>query len=648
MVSVVVMMAAVVAVIRFLDPPESRRSGEFDGRTWLQPKDRGPLLLVNGITGIVEGQYGDSNVPPVEVLGSSTRASLIRWDGVIRLVSNSSLTAEDLPVDADDQVAVSDEGLWSASIISGRATLRSRDLVRGSAWQSVEVTGLPSGIESTSQPVVDGDGAHFLFRDDVFGYNLTVAPRSTVATVERVDETSRLVLVDGSARIITLDADGITPVAVVGDTGKVGSIESVGRQVAGDAFALWYGSVWTLDSGELSRIGDVQGFALGGRSRLYVDGGRLWGVGSNRAVSIGRRVDDIIIIELPDAVELCLGDCSRTSLQMEAANTTSSLPSSTSAPSTTPEQTTTVVSVPPPVSVSVAQSTTTTVAATGGSTTTTPPEDDSVPVQVSTTLFPPDFSVAPTSPISGPGDTEPPADGSGPVGPPEFGVAFDPGRGVIDYSYLPNGCADTSTLSWKVTTDGGEANYRLDSVATGPVEVREVDVLKVVVNASTLCGETAVGMESYVWEDPTRRLVLNPGGVSAEGLSATVSFDAEFFNGWGLAGALESAVSWRASCARDGTDVDSTVTTLAPDPVTGALTARIEASEDAVCTVSLVVSIARSGEDDRIEASIDVRLATTTTVPEVTIPDTTAPETTTGVEPVTTSTNTPTITPTTV
>ena len=620
----VVVLAGCVLVIRFLNPPESRRAGEFDGRTWIQSKDDGPLLLVNGITGVVEGQSGNQPVPRSTVLGSSATYSLIEWGGSTHVVSNTTLVSEDVAGSPGADISLSGSTLWSSEVIAGRLTLRTRPVFKGSGWVDVDTGSVPDRVDDVTYPEVDGSGRlHLLVGSDGRRYHVSVDAMGEIEVVE-VGDGSWIVVVDGLAAVIDLPQAMAAPVVVVGSPDWLADPLSNDVANESDKYAVWYDETWYLD-GNILKVDDrMSTYELGVRPVLYEDGGRLWGVGSDRAVSIGRRADDVLVVELPDAIDFCVGDCSRESLKSEASTSSTS---STTPPSTSPGATTTVVSVPPPVSVPPVAETTTTLATRVDSTTTTVPDqsaDTNVPD--STNLDLSGFTTVPSTVESVPVETSP-GDQTTP-GVPKFTVRFDPNSSELAFGYEPNGCSEAADVTWRIITADSARNETITTSGAPSLPVSSnSEILRLIVYATAICGDVAREMTPYVWERSGNSLVINEREVTTNGLEATIALTGVFFNGWALASDPGSSVSWNVTCD-EGVAFDYTQSF---DAVYNRFIISGVAASDTHCSVTLVVSISRNGGSSESKTA-DAEFTVASTLPVTTQP-VTEESTTTTVDP---------------
>lgn len=351
-------------------PPRSAQVHELDGRTWFSTNDGTQLLLLNGISGLIEAA---TEVPDAEgslafVDGRGPRTLLSTGDGLVA-VDDGAHTVRRLP-GSDRGVFVGDQWLVlgeDARRLGTAATASPRPL-----------PGAPAPIGG-AVAVVDGSGDGWYLGDATPGRAAVRVPREggDALLTPLEDDATRLLVADG--HVYATGPSGLTaiggapPPAEVdrGDrvdpsiatatggwwswgTGSTvharstsGAIEPPPQDLASpiEALAVWHGHLVaiTADGAHTGPPGDLDPIAeLGPGATVREDGGLLWVATNETAVAI-HPDHERTVLRLADAdLSLCVGDCSPAAASSFLEETTP-----TTAPTSTPNAPTTTTTAPP-------------------------------------------------------------------------------------------------------------------------------------------------------------------------------------------------------------------------------------------------------------------------------------------------------------
>ena len=352
-------------------PPRSARLEELDGRTWFATADGTQLLLVNGISGLIEAATAVPGAPgPVTFVDGRGPSTLLRGQRGLLVVD-----------DGEHDVALVD-GAAGAAFVGDDVLLLGDDVRRAprdDAGRSAPVRGAPAPLPVPGAgPFTDGAGD---------GWYLGVGPAGRVAVrvpqdgsgprlTPVADDVARLLRADGHlyaaspSDLVPLgdapgmidgdlgvdDADRVDPTVATATGGTwawaVGSTVHGRSAVGEDAvaqdlgspierLAVWHGrlvavtrdGVHTGEPGALVPVPD-----LGAGATLHEDGGLLWAATSEAAVAIDPDHQQTVIRLAGADLSLCVGDCSpaaASSFLEETTPTTAPSPPAPNAPTTT-------------------------------------------------------------------------------------------------------------------------------------------------------------------------------------------------------------------------------------------------------------------------------------------------------------------------
>jgi hypothetical protein len=685
--SMALLVAGGVWVVREWGSTPAAEFDGRDGRTWLAASGTSGSIavLVNGISGLIEAQAPTplgADADGLGFRGSHASATLLGNEDRTVLIRDGS----------HEVVSINDRSGLSALAADGGAVVVGEDEVLFHPIDSpdsplaVQVEGTPM----VAAPVQDADGNVWVLIDRAGRPTAVRIDRNgSVGTSVDVDEGVRALTtidgavasvgdeftaVDGARRWPAPSGGGRSPTVASGTGGQWAL--SDGRNLSWfrggdevryradgtvDSLALWHGTLWVVSGGRLieldedgsgSAVGTPRGGALPGSVRIFEDGGRLWLVSSDRAMSIGRdqQITEFQLAAVSTSLDLCLDTCSPDDArqQTDLAPTTTLDPSSAdSIPAGEPTTTTepTVELSLPPVVPTFVTTTTTTAPSTGKpgdgtSTSTAAPQgdneaDDSIAVAVEPTdsvsalpeptaqpvpltdAPPPAETLPPVTepPVTRPPTTEVPSAGnlrlyfvdeSDPLAPGtvQVGVGFAGSRRSCPTRYERR-YAD-AYISW----DGPQASGLLITVdLDGSDLVHAVPAAPDAVTVSlSLCGLTTSITRSVLRIEPTigQLSLVDQGGAITAQLPVSVP------SGW------SSSVSWFVGTCGQEQQFAGVVDN-------GQATIGFAAVEPGrYCARAVVSFVASDGGTAEKEASGAVEVIdAASTVPETTLSDTT-------------------------
>ncbi len=338
----IVLGGATIAVVATNGPSATIQPVSVNGRTWL-PIARGAhssLILANGISGLVEagGENEAVDLPTnLSFAGSSAAATVLQSPLASVVIANDTHRETLLDIAPGSHSILSGE-----TIVSFGAKASVRRLTGDSIGAATDVV-LDGGPIIDAPPVADAEGRVWTLMTGPAGpAAITVSADSGTATTTAVSgDLGTLVVVDGM--VYHASASGITPLSggkALASPGAGGIIPTLAVATAGiwavanaaavtvtaasaqqtitapadiTAMAIWHGNVWITAGGVLYKLANdtfSPVASLHGAARPYVDGGRMWFVGTDTVVSVDDRQNAVVFDLSSVDIALCVQTCS--------------------------------------------------------------------------------------------------------------------------------------------------------------------------------------------------------------------------------------------------------------------------------------------------------------------------------------------------
>jgi len=338
----IVLAGATIAVVATNGPSATIQPVSVNGRTWL-PIARGAhssLILANGISGLVEagGENEAVDLPTnLSFAGSSAAATVLQSPLASVVITNDTHRETLLDIAPGSHSLLSGE-----AIVSFGAKASVHRLTGDSIGLATDVV-LDGGTIVDAPPVADAEGRVWTLMTGPAGpAAITVSPDNGTATTTNVSgDLGTLIVVDGL--VYHASASGITPLSggkALASPGAGGIIPTLAVATAGiwavanatvvtvtaasaqqtitapgdiTAMAIWHGNVWITAGGVLYKLANdtfSQVASLHDAARPYLDGGRMWFVGTDTVVSVDDRQNAVVFDLSSVDIALCIQTCS--------------------------------------------------------------------------------------------------------------------------------------------------------------------------------------------------------------------------------------------------------------------------------------------------------------------------------------------------